>query len=224
MDNEIQLISDGDGLAVIGDPTAVEEFLRSEGLWASSKKLELGRLKSLLSLGAEVAQAASEIAAASARWLKLTPESAHLRKKYGLMESTTPGVSHAMVGKPGSIKSWLQTEQGPSALLTNPTMLSGAAGIMAQVATQQAMAEITDYLARIDEKVDDVLRKVDDTVRKDMIGAGTLIARAMTMREQEGQVTDDSWSTVQNAPGKLADVQAYAVLQLDAIAVERRAG
>ena len=32
MDNEIQLISDGDGLAVVGDPRAVERFLVSEGL------------------------------------------------------------------------------------------------------------------------------------------------------------------------------------------------
>lgn len=32
MDTEIQLISDGDGLAVIGDPAAVERLLRSEGL------------------------------------------------------------------------------------------------------------------------------------------------------------------------------------------------
>jgi hypothetical protein len=31
MDNEIQLVSDGDGLAVIGDPAAVERFLVSEG-------------------------------------------------------------------------------------------------------------------------------------------------------------------------------------------------
>ena len=30
MDNEIQLISDGDGLAAIGDPAAVERFLVSE--------------------------------------------------------------------------------------------------------------------------------------------------------------------------------------------------
>jgi hypothetical protein len=32
MDNEIQLISDGDGLAVIGDPAAAERVLASEGL------------------------------------------------------------------------------------------------------------------------------------------------------------------------------------------------
>ena len=43
MDNEIQLISDGDGLAVIGNPTAVERFLVSEGL--SSKDLGLHRLE-----------------------------------------------------------------------------------------------------------------------------------------------------------------------------------
>ena len=43
MDNEIQLISDGDGLAVIGNATDVERFLVSEGL--SSKDLGLQRLR-----------------------------------------------------------------------------------------------------------------------------------------------------------------------------------
>ena len=49
MDNEIQLISDGDGLAVIGNPTAVERFLASEGL--PSKDLGLQRLGSLSAPG-----------------------------------------------------------------------------------------------------------------------------------------------------------------------------
>ena len=39
MDSENQLISDSDGLAVIGHPTAVEEFLVSEGLRSSPKDL-----------------------------------------------------------------------------------------------------------------------------------------------------------------------------------------
>ncbi|MFV2102966.1 hypothetical protein [Micromonospora sp. LOL_024] len=43
MDHDIQLISDGDGLAVIGDPMAVERFLVSEGL--PSKDLGLRRLR-----------------------------------------------------------------------------------------------------------------------------------------------------------------------------------
>jgi hypothetical protein len=61
MDNEIQLISDGDGLAVIGNPTAVERFLVSEGL--PSKDLGLQRLGSALSTGAAAAQAGSAVAA-----------------------------------------------------------------------------------------------------------------------------------------------------------------
>ena len=51
-----------------------------------------------------------------------------------------------------------------------------------------------------------------------MRGARRQIERALTMREQEGRVTVDSWSEVQNASGKLADVQGYALLQLEAIA------
>ena len=70
MDDEVQLISDGDGLAVIGDPAAVERFLVSEGL--SSKDLGLPRLGAVLNTGAAVAQAGSEIAANSGRWVKVT--------------------------------------------------------------------------------------------------------------------------------------------------------
>ena len=218
MDNDVQLISDDDGLAVIGDPMAIEEFLRSEGLWASSKNLDLRRLKSLFGIGAGVAQAASDIAANSACWLKLTPESAHLYKKYGLMETKMPGVSHAMVGKPGSIQKWLQIEQGPGSLLTNPAMLSGAAGIMAQAAMQQAMADITNYLATIDEKVDDVLRKQDDAVIAQMAGTGQTIERAMTIREETGGVNETLWSTVDQAHTTIGATQTYALEQLGAIA------
>jgi hypothetical protein len=218
VDNEIELISEGNGLAVIGEPKAVETFLRAEGLWDVSKMFDLRRLRSLLGIGSDIAQASSEIAANSARWLKLTPESARLVSEHGLTETKTPGVSWVMVGAPGRVKNWLQTEQGVGSLLTNPATLSGVAGLMAQVAGQQTMAEITNYLDRIDAKVDDVLGKVDDTVLKGMRGARLQIRRAQTMRDQEGRVTSDSWSEVQNASGKLADVQGYALLQLEAIA------
>ncbi|MFJ2723864.1 hypothetical protein [Streptomyces collinus] len=216
MDKEIQLISDGDGLAVIGNATDVERFLVSEGL--SSKDLGLQRLKSAFGSGAAAAQAGSDIAASSGRWLKLTQDSAQRVKKFGLMESKTPGVSHAMVGKPGSIKNWLQVEKGAGSFLTNPALLSGAAGIMAQLAMQQTMDEITDYLATIDEKVDDVLRAQKDAVVARMIGVDFLIDETMTIREQVGRVSEVTWSKVQGAPATIADTQAYALRQLDALA------
>jgi len=68
-------------------------------------------------------------------------------------------------------------------MLTNPAMLAGAAGIMAQLAMQQTMEEITEYLAVIDEKVDDILRAQKDAAIAEMIGVGMVIDDAMLKRE-----------------------------------------
>jgi rRNA processing protein Krr1/Pno1 len=217
MDNEIQLISDGDGLAVIGDPAAVERFLVSEGL--SSKDLGLPRLGAVLSTGAAAAQAGSEIAANSGRWVKLTKESAQLVKKHGLRESSKTGLSTGVVkGSKGQVGGFVSFVRAPGSLLTNPALLAGAAGIMAQIAMQQTMDEITDYLATIDEKLDDVLRAQEDAVRADMIGAGFDIEEAMTIRDHGGRVNEVTWSKVQATSATIARTQAYALGQLDALA------
>lgn len=216
--NEIQLISDGMGLAVIGETTAVEKFLRSAGHWAASMELDLRRLRPLLEVGSDAAQVASEVVADSGRWIKLTEESARLVKEHGLMETKTAGVSHVMVGTPGEIRNWLQAEHGLGSILTNPAALSGLAGIMAQFASQQATAEIAAYLARIDVKVDDVLQKQDDDVVARMIGAGFVIGEATTVREATGSVNEVTWGKVEATSETIGYTQAYALLQLKAIA------
>ena len=113
-----------------------------------------------------------------------------------------------MVGKPGDIKSWLQIAKGPGAAAANPALLAGAAGLMAQLAMQQAMDEITDYLATIDEKLDDVLRAQKDTVLAQMIGVGLQIEEAMRIRSHVGRVNEVTWSKVQATSGTIADTQA----------------
>ena len=220
MDNGIELISDGDGLAVIGESSAVERFLATLGL--PSKDLGLPRLSKVLSLGAGGSQAASAHAASrvvdSARWVRLTEESARKVSEYGLTPTKTSGVSHAMIGKPGASKSWIQLDKGPGQLPANPKMLAGAPALMAQLAMQQAMEEIADYLAAIDAKLDDVLRAQKDSVLAQMIGIGLQIEEAMTIRQHVGRVNEVTWSKVQDAAGTIADTQAYALLQLDALA------
>lgn len=81
MNGEIKLITDGDGLAVIGDPTAVERFLASDGL--SSQDLRMPWLRAVVSTGAAATQAGSEVAANSGRWVKLTDESPQLSRSTG---------------------------------------------------------------------------------------------------------------------------------------------
>jgi hypothetical protein len=217
MDKEIQLISDGDGLAVIGDPVDVERFLVFEGL--SSKDLGSPRLGGVLGTGAAVARAGSEISAHSGRWVKLTEESAQLVDKYGLRESAETGLSTGVLkGNSGQVKGFVQFARGPGSLLASPALLADAAGIMAQVAMQQAMDEVIDYLATIDEKLDDVLRAQEDAVWADMIGVGFDIDEAMTIRERAGRVNEVTWSKVQATSATIARTQAYALRQLDALA------
>ena len=215
MDNEVELISDGDGLAVIGNPTAVERFMASVGLSSNAGSPRLG---AAFSAGASVAQTGSEIAANSGRWVKLTEESAQAVKKFGLMATKTPGVSHAMVGQPGDIKQWIQIVKSPGSMVTNPAMLAGAAGIMAQIAMQQQMNEITDYLAMIDEKLDDVLRAQTNQVLARLDGVDLAVREAMSVRDAVGRVSEVTWSKVQNSAQTIHETQGYALRQLGDLA------
>jgi hypothetical protein len=208
--DEIELISDGDGLAVVGNETAVERFMAATGL----SKLDSHTLGAVYRAGASVAQKGSELASESGRWVKLTEESATKLNEYGLTPTTTPGVSHAMLGPRGSIKSWLQIEIGPGAMVTNPAMLSGIAGIMAQQAMQQSMAEIAEYLAVIDEKLDDVLRAQTNQVLARMDGVDLAIKEAMSVRASVGRVSEVTWSKVQNSAQTIHETQGYALRQL----------
>src|SRR3954449_9798326 len=228
MNDEIQLISDGDGLAVIGSPAAVYLFLVLEGL--ASKNLGLPRLGAVFGAGAKVAQAAPEIADLAGRWVELTKESKQLVEKHGLRKNPKSGLGTAVV-KPGKGNDQLGGLVGlarnpVSQQLSNPAVLSGAAGLMAQLAMQQTMDEITDYLATIDAKLDDVLRAQEDAVLADMIGVGFDIDEAMTLREHGGRVNEVTWSKVQGSSATIARTQAYALRQLDALAekLERTTG
>jgi hypothetical protein len=217
LDNEIQLISDGDGLAVIGHPAAVDRFLTTEGL--PSKDLGLKRLSSALGTGSKIAKAGSEIAEHSGRWVQLSAESARKIKKYDLMKGSQSDLSRAVLTDHGKITGLLEiVHRTPTALLANPAVLTGAAGLMAQLAMKQTMDEITEYLAVIDAKVDAVLRAQTDAVVADMIGVELVIDEALTIREQVGRVSEVTWSKVQATPMPLARTQAYALRQLDAIA------
>jgi hypothetical protein len=200
MSNEIQLFSDGDGLAVIGNPTDVERFLFDHGLdRVPPKALDQRRLGSLLGTGGAAAKVGADVVENSGRWVKLTAESARAVKQYGFMATKTPGVSHAMIGKPGQIKQWIQVAQGPGVLLSGPLALSALSTMMQQRAMQQQMDEILDYLQEINEKVDDILRNQKYAVLADMIGVELVIEDALTVRDQVGRVSEVTWSKVQAA-------------------------
>ncbi|RKR73494.1 hypothetical protein [Frondihabitans australicus] len=217
MNDELELIRDGNGIAVIGDPGAIERFLTGQGI-TESRDLGLSRLGSTLSVGAAAAQSGATIAANSGRWIQLSQASAAALASGVPMAGSTPGLARAIMTNNGQISSILEYSRGAGAMLTNPAVLAGAAGIMAQLAMKQSMDEITAYLATIDAKVDDVLRAQKDEAVAGMIGAELEIDEAMILREEVGRVSEVTWSKVQGTSSTLKTTQAYALRQLDALA------
>ncbi|MGO0604987.1 hypothetical protein [Brevibacterium linens] len=217
MADEIELIHDGEGLAVIGDPSAVQRFLDSVGLSSLSRELRLDRLGAALDTGSKVAEAVSNIAENAGRYVRLTKESAEHVKEFGLMPTKTKGISHAMLGDPGSISKWIQIEDGPASLLTNPVVLSGAAGVMAQLARQQEAQELKQLLVSIDGKLDDVRRRQRDEVLAKMDRVSFVIDEAMAIREHGGD-RETAWDKVKTEVGTIAEVQADALRALEALA------
>lgn len=214
---EVQLISDGAGLAVIGDKGAVERFLSSHSL--ESRDLGLARLSGKISAASNVAQTGAETSKNFGRWVQLTEKSARELEKYGAMKGSTSEVSRAIVMDKGKIKGIAEfVKSSPKNVLTNPALLTGAAGLMAQLAMEQAMDEITDYLAKIDAKVNDVLRAQKDAALAGMIGVDFAIQEALAIRHEVGRVSDITWSKVQSTSVTIGQTQAYALRRLDALA------
>ncbi|MDH6180086.1 hypothetical protein M2152_000268 [Microbacteriaceae bacterium SG_E_30_P1] len=121
---EIELISDGSGIAVIGEAAAVDRFLATAGV--PSRDLQLTqKLGDVLNVGSAAVKGGSEVAASAGRWVKLTEESARALKLGNAMKGSSDGVSRAIVttskGKISNILEFVKPGSVGS-MLTNPAI------------------------------------------------------------------------------------------------------
>lgn len=218
MADAIELVGDGEGVLVAGTASDVERFLDHAGLMSDAKAFSLDRLSTVLRSAGEVAKTTSGIAEQSAYYLKLTPESARrLQDAGGLMKTKTKGISHAILGDPGKVNKWLQVEDGPAALLTNPAVLSGVGGLLSQFAQQGEAQQLKALLIEIDEKLDSIQRDQRDAVLAKLTRAAAAIEEAMTIRECGGDPMT-LWAKVSGESNTIFEVQESALLKLGALA------
>lgn len=214
MTDQIELISDEHGIAVLGTPSAVEQFLRTEGLGipgsASTSDLPLSMLGSL-------GQVAAARMVSSGKWVELTDESAAIVRNFDLVKNSQTGLSMGIAKMPdGQFVRNLQFVRVGS--LLNPTTIASVGTMLNQMALQKSIDRLGEYIEVIDEKVEDVLRNQQDAVLADMIGVDFVIEDAMTGRASGGRVDAVTWSKVQGTSATLARTQAYALRQLDGLA------
>lgn len=216
---EIELVSDDDGVVVLGDPTAVQRFLDGAGLLSQAQAFELGRLSGVLQTGSNLAETVSGVLEQSAMYLKLTPESAQrLREAGGLMKTDTPGISHAMLGQAGTTSmKWLQVVDGPASLLTNPAVISGVGALLSQVAQQTEAQELRALMLRIDEKLDDARRERRDKELARLRSVTAALAEAQILRRHGGD-PKAAWDKVSHLAEAINEVQETALGQLTHLA------
>lgn len=217
MDDEVEIVSDAEGLAVIGEASAVDRFLRSFRIRDVAQSLGLDRLSVAVERGGTLANAGAVMSEKSGRYVKLTKESADLIREHGLMPTKTEGISHAMVGAPGNISKWVQIENSAGAVLTNPAVLAGAAGILAQEARKAETRELKEMLERIDGKLDDVRRRQRDEVLARLDRAIESIDQATTISELGGDA-NTAWGKVVAEAGTISGVRGDAIRALEALA------
>lgn len=141
------------------------------------------------------------------------------------MKGSHDGAVRAVAMKNGKVSGLLEIVKTPSSILTNPAAMANLSALMSQYAMQQSLDEIHDYLEQIDEKVSDVLQAQKDSVFSELLAVGAEIDEAFHVRRNVGRVSQVTWSKIQNSSAVIAQVQAYALLQLDGLAekLERKA-
>lgn len=203
----INVVEDEQGLLFLGDQAQIKAWLDERGLTSYEFKARAA------GVARGVAKVTEKTADASGRWVKLTKESAELVRRYGKPDKIQPGVVQKSNGQ---VVKWLKFEK-PGQLFS-PAMATGVAGMMTQMAMEQAIKEITDYLARIDDKVNDLLRDQKDRVIADLLGASFEVDEAAAIRAKAGTLNDTAWSKLAPCAQTMATALAYALTKLQGTA------
>lgn len=204
----VTIIQDEQGITFLGDAGAIDLWLKDEGFNSKAFKAKAVQTVSMASKGA---QKASDAMVESGRWVKLTKESAELVAKYGTNGKKGNLFSGVARRKNGNIVKHLQFTKADQ---LNPAMLTGISGVMAQMALEQAVSEITDYLKEIDAKLDDLLRDQKDQTVSKLAGISHMIDETMLIYQQVGSISETTWSKVSGCPQDIATIQAYAIAKI----------
>lgn len=212
--DELQLISDGSGLAVIGDAGAVDRFLTEKGL--AGRPMDLSRIAPALGKLGLAAQAGGVIAQSSGRWVKLSAESAKAltNKDYKLVTSRQNGLAMGVLRGEGGRFAKNPQFESDSLTRLSPAAVAGLGAVMTQMAIQKILEDIQEFLKVIDEKVDDLIQMQKDAALAGLIGVGKTIRDALMAREEVGKVAAVTWSKIDDAPQTIATGEAFALRRL----------
>ncbi|QJC22379.1 hypothetical protein [Arcanobacterium buesumense] len=205
--NQLTVIEDEDGLVIFGAGEALIEALEQRGAKSrpfSPTQSILSSLGSISSLGGLVTQE-------SGRWVKLTEESAKLVAERGGIANVPAGVVRQ---DNGQIIKHIKFDQ-TGLMDLNPASFVSFGMYMQQMALQQQLEEIQEYLVTIDKKLDTLIRDQHDRVISEIFGLQMRVDEAAEIAQNVGELGDIAWSKIDDAEKVLAEAQAYALRKIE---------
>ncbi|MGP5659486.1 hypothetical protein [Corynebacterium falsenii] len=211
--DDVQVYSDGDGIAVFGEESQVDAFLerwKGNVLAAFPKENYSASVRNI----STISRGIGEIQAQSGKWLKLSDESVALLKKAGPSFSKKNGLMYGVVRNPkGQLMGHLQFTKA-AIFVPGPHTFIAAGAVLAQVAAEQQMKEISKHLESIEDKLDYVLKDLKGSLFAELEGATASIDKAMVLREETGRVNEVTWSQVQGVQSSIYLIQSKALRRL----------
>lgn len=216
-DDELAVIVGEEGALVLGPESALERL--SAGADADSSPIT----PELLHRASQALSGFERYQKESGRWLKLDADSANYLKRMGIK----PGDVRTGVIRATDVPRGAASHTGGSVLkhltfdkagLLTPAAPMVMASMVQQAAVEKQMAQMQDYLERIDSKIDSVLRFQQDSLAGDIDGVAETLAEAALILDGTTSVTDTQWATVQHVGADLAKLQGRVLRHLTAVA------
>lgn len=198
---EIVVIEDEGGYAFFGDSAQLDSWLTDEGLSYRAAPLDSPTI--LNALGG-LLQKTNEVMTESCRWVRLTPQSAQLLKKYGgqsgVVRNTGKIVKHLRFEKVGT--------------LVNPSTVAGLGGMMVRLSLEQMIREVSDYLGRIETKLDVVLADQQDRQISELAALESAISKAERVFSISDQLDSTNWSQIEDGANITTSAQQYSLRKI----------
>lgn len=181
-----------EGVLVGGDPGAVDVYLQRIKTTAGHAVQVVGIDKATIGNATGVAAGAASFLGQSAKFVQLHPDSVDAIRKGQLIPGTdgffrmmTRGVDKKFTSQ----LQWKPTE-------VNPARLMSAQMLAVQMALKTAISEVEDAVARVEDKVEEVLRLAQASRSGDVLGDRMSVDRMVAYLEKHGSFSDADWDWI----------------------------
>nr|WP_207383909.1 hypothetical protein [Mycolicibacterium komanii]CRL70045.1 hypothetical protein CPGR_01816 [Mycolicibacterium komanii] len=181
-----------EGVLVGGDPRGVDAYLEHIKNTVGHAVQVVGIDKAGIGNATGAAAGAASFLGQSAKFVQLHPDSLEAIRKGRLIPGTDGFFRMMTRGTDNRFRSQLQWKPTD----VNPARMMSAQMLAVQLALKTAISEVEDAVARVEDKVEEVLRLAQASRSGDVLGDRMSVDRMVAYLEKHGSFSDADWDWI----------------------------